>query len=949
MRPDRLPVGLPVDPADDDVDLAALERAVLERWRREDLAGRAPAAADAPVFTCDVRPCAGDAPDQAALADRVLADVLLRHRGMRGQRTQGPAALPGGLAERLALRADGALVGDTADPAYVDSVWWSLARLWDDGALVEADRPVAWCPACATERADATAHGHRVVEAPAAYVRFPVTGHGALRTTGASLLVWTAAPWTLLANAAVTIDPGTGYVLAQAAGDDYPVVIAGDRAPAVLGDHARILRAVDPAELLGLIYRPPVRVAVPGPARVIAGPRPPDGEGTGLGHVAPGVGVGGLATARAHALPVVDPLDERCILGDRAGPYTGMSPADADAAVLADLEARGLLLRAGAVTRRRPTCPECATPLLHRAVRSWCLRPEPHRRERGGHTGAGDPGTGTASRDHDARPQSQRAVSRRGSWGTPLPLWRCPACDAVTAVASRAELSRVSGVDRAAIDPRRPFIDDVTFPCPACGHGEAARVPDVVERWYEDAAAPFAQFGFPHDTAGAARFEARGPADVAIDTDGTGAWPAAVDALSAALFDRPAHRAVVLRAGERQGAGPARGDVPSVVDRHGADALRWALLTGHARDLDVRRRAAAAERMLQAVWRVHRWFAGTIAPDGWAPVDALRAPVPARRDRLDRWVLAELASAVAAVDRHLDHHDVAAAAVCLDRFVADLSGWYAPRAAQRLRCGRSTATERDRERRCVGATLHECLVTLAALLAPLTPLLSDELYQRLVRGIEPQAPVSVHHLRFPTADADADDGGLRAAVAGARRIIALGRRARDDAGIAPTQPLRAAWITLPARLRDRWPDVAAVLAGELHVEQMHLVDPGAAAVDGAPRAPEAGVGVAVTDGDHHLLLDPTVDDTLRREGLARAIVRCIQDLREHHAVAAGQQITLRIDAVSEVAGAVEDHLEAIAAEVRASRIELGPMAGGDEVDVGTHPTRIMVRRVAPRW
>ena len=1051
-------------------DFGALEERVLERWRQRRVFERSLEIRDgAPLFSFyEGPPTANGRPGVHHVEARVFKDVFPRYRTMKGYRVPrkggwdchgipveleverelgfdrkqdiedfGVAEFNARcresvkryvgeferLTERIGFWVDTEDAYWTMNTPYVESVWWSLAKLWDEGLIYEGHRVVPYCPRCGTALSDhEVAQGYAQTVDPSVFVRFPVV-EGGLAYAGASLLVWTTTPWTLISNTAVAVGPDIRYVLAQAAGDDYPVVMAAELVEGVLGPDATVHRDVPLEELRGLHYRAPfaeLSLRAPGDDAdwryVAVADFVTTTDGTGIVHMAPAFGADDMALAREYGLPVVNPVDTEGRFDDRVPHFAGQFVKDADEHIIAALRARGLLFSSGTYSHTYPFCWRCKTPLLYYAKPSWYIATTQIRDR-----------LTAANAKVDWHPEHIRegrygdwlannvdwALSRERYWGTPLPLWRCDTCDEITAVSSLADLGRRAGTDLSDLDPHRPFVDEVTFGCPACGDatagadgptatgrggGTARRVPEVIDAWYDSGSMPFAQFGYPHAAGSAEAFDAHFPADFICEAiDQTRGWFYSLMAVSNLLFEENSYRTVLVLGhivdADGRKMSKSVGNVLNpwdVVASHGADALRWLMLTDGSPW--VNRRVGegpldeVVRKILLTLWNTHYFFMTYARLDDWTP-ETSRAPGVGERDVMDRWVLADLADTVAIVDAALETYDTTTAGRRLAAFVDDLSNWYVRRSRRRF-----WAPEDAPGKDAAFATLHECLVTVAALLAPFTPFIADELYEQLVFDVDTGAPESVHLLDFPRPDEDAVDDDLRTAMAAARVVTELGRRARNDAQIPVRQPLAQALVTLPDEARAHWPAVAAVVAEELNVKELSVpesseetvsfrlkpnfralgpdfgkrtpvvaraieaADAGGLAAllraDGAAQIDVNGDSVTVTseqvtvleesrtgwqvtsDGAYSVALDLTIDETLRREGLARELVRALNDLRKRRDFRLDQRIAVELAVDGDLAAAVREHAETVAAEVLATRFARGDAEGGERLEVG---------------
>ena len=708
----------------------------------------------------------------------------------------------------------------------------------------------------------------------------------------------------------------------------------------------------------------------------------------------PAFGAEDIEVGRAEGWPVFKPVGDDGRFTELGPEFVrGLFVKDADPAIIEDLSARGRLLRAGTISHTYPFCWRCATPLLYYARTSWYVR-----------TTAVKERLLEVNEQVDWHPDHIKhgrfgnwlennvdwALSRERYWGTPLPIWRC-AAGHVTAIGSLAELGTLAGRDLTDLDPHRPTIDEVTFVCPECGE-ESRRVPEVIDAWYDSGAMPFAQWGYhPELGRGDAPFERRFPADFISEAiDQTRGWFYTLMAEGVLHFDSTAYRTVVCFGFivDEQGRKMSKSlgnvvDPMSVMERYGADALRWVLLTSgspwSSRRLGDSVLEEAVRQFLLTLWHVYSFFVLYANADGFDP-DAHPAPAPSSRPLLDRWILSRLAGTTREVRDRMDGYDVTGAGRRIQSFVDDLSNWYVRRSRRRFW---NPGGQGGADSQAAFHTLHECLVTTATLLAPLVPFVSEEIWSNLAAGRDGRAD-SVHLADYPTVSEAMVDPGLDDAMVLARQVVELGRRIRTETKTRTRQPLSAAVVHLAEapgsfdRLRDtvaeelnvkrvevagsaevfgRWqarPDfkvlgprlgprvrsVAAALAaddgtlaGRLaegeHVEV--VMDDGPALSIGPEDVQlthdvRSGLGVA-SEGDVTVALELEVTPELRREGLARELVRMIQDARKAAGLVVTDRIALGIETSGEPAAALAAHGEEIAAETLAETVQTTGLDG----------------------
>jgi isoleucyl-tRNA synthetase len=919
--------------------------------------------------------------------------------------------------ERLGFWIDLSQAYWTMDTEYIESVWWSLKELHRQGLLYEAHRSVAYCPRCGTALSDhEVALGYTTVTDPSVFVKFPVTEPSRPELSGAALVAWTTTPWTLLANLGLAVAEGEQYVVAEQGGER--LVVAERLIDQVLGDGARIATSLKGRSLVGTRYAPPYpNVDDTGVHRVVAGDFVGMDEGTGIVHIAPGFGPEDLDVGHREGWPVYRPIDDDGRFTDETPVklVRGRAVKEADPDIIEDLRQRGVLVRAETYEHTYPLCWRCDTPLLYMARTSWYIRTTA-RKDRLLEVNESVnwfPENVKHGRYGDwLRNNVDWALSRERYWGTPLPVWRCDEGH-VTVIGSLTELSHLAGRDVTTVDPHRPVIDDVTFGCPECGL-DARRVPEVIDAWYDSGAMPFARSGYqPVLERGADEFERSFPADfISEGVDQTRGWFYSLMAEGVLLFDDTTYRNCVvlglLLDEEGRKMSKRLGNVVdpgAVMDRYGADALRWYFIATGSPWSDRRVSMEAVEegvrQVLLTLWNVSSFYVTYANADDLDPTDGV-VPVT-ERPVLDRWILSRLSAVVAAARHGLDRYDATGAARQIGRFIDDLSNWYVRRSRRRFWAPARAGKGAGRAKVAAHQTLYECLTTVARLMAPLTPFVAEALWRTLAAGRD-GAPESVHLSDYPEADPAVRDANLEQAMEVARRAASVGRTVRTDGRVRVRQPLARAAVHVPTDSGDLEP-VADLIAEELNVKSVDLSD--SAEIAGRWRArpsfrtlgprlggevkevalalqhddgsvarelaegrtvrlvtsggeveigPEdvelfretaGGWGVAA-DGGVTVALDLEVTPELAREGLARELVRLVQDARKAAGLEITDRISLTVDGDDEVRDAVEAHREWIAGEVLATELTWGrsPAEGHMEGhDVDGRSVTLTVRRV----
>ncbi len=899
------------------------------------------------------------------------------------------------LTERIGFWIDTDNAYKTLDSDYIESVWWALKTIYGNGLLYERLKVVPYCT-----RDETTLSSHelgqpdvyRDVLDPSVYVRLPVReAHGAAHA-GDELLVWTTTPWTLVSNAAVAVDPELIYVRARS--DDGPVfILAEELLERVLGG-ADILSSFPGSELEGVRYEPPfpfIPASVYGELghSVLLGDFVTADDGTGLVHTAIAFGEDDFRLGQQYGLNVVNPVRLDGTFDERIGPYAGRYVKEADPDLIEDLRARGRLLRAETIEHSYPHCWRCGTPLLYYAKPSWYIgtsqikdsllasnesvnwHPEHVKHGRFGKWLEGN---------------VDWALSRERYWGTPLPVWRCTK-EHVHAIGSFAELAELSGVTLS--DPHRPFVDEVTFPCPDCGE-EMRRVPEVIDVWFDSGSMPFAQYHAPHENL--ELFRERFPADFICEAlDQTRGWFYSLLAVSTLLFDRSSYRNVVclglILDDEGRKMSKSLGNVVApwdVIDRYGADAFRWYLFTSKQPwdnyRFSLETIGEAIRQFLLQLWNTYSFYvlyANANEVDRDVALDVSNA------SDLDRWTFSRLQATTQTVIERLDEFDATTAGRAIAEFVDELSNWYVRRSRRRFWDGDPVAF----------GLLRECIVTLGKLLAPFCPFLSDEIYDNL-DGAQP----SVHLCDFPTPGER--DRELEQAMATARETVRLGLAARAQAKLKVRQPLRAAVVVATGSERQAIERFAELVREELNVQELRFVseadelgevevkpnyrtlgprfgremplaaaaiaalDPGhvaaslregrtvAISIGGADHVvgaedllvsmkPLEGYQVE-REGSHAVALELEIGDDLRDEGWAREIVHAVQKARREAGLEITDRIVLTLDGDPALLAAARAHEPYLAAETLAVEVGYESLNGVAPVEIDGRALHVAV-------
>ncbi len=1032
------PAYRPVPPQ---VDLPALERDVLEFWRKEQIFEKSVALNEgAETWTFyEGPPTANGRPGTHHIESRTFKDVFPRFRTMQGYQVNRKGGWDcHGLPVELAVEKELGFSGKadieafgiaefnarcresvqryvglweemtdrmgcwldmrdpyrTMDAEYVESVWWALKTIHEKGLLVEDYRVAPYCPRCGTGLSDhELAQGYETVTDPSVYVRLPLTSGP--YAGAADLLIWTTTPWTLVSNALVAAHPDLSYVSATMDGET--LIVAEVLVEKALGEGWTVTDRFTGTDMVGWTYQRPFEL-VEWPART-DGADAPDAhyvvtedyvtaeDGSGLVHQSPAFGEDDFASCRRNGVAMVNPVDPQGNFAPELDLVGGQFFRHANTDLVADLTARGLLFRHLPYEHSYPHCWRCHTALLYYAQPSWYVRTTQIKDDLIAQNEQTNwfPATIKHGRYGDWLENNiDWALSRSRYWGTPLPIWRC-AEGHQTCVGSLQELSDLTGGDQSALDPHRPFVDDIVFDCPTCGE-RATRVPEVIDAWFDSGSMPFAQWGYPHVEGSAQMLERAYPAEFISEAiDQTRGWFYTLMAVGTLVFEQSSYKNVLclghILAEDGRKMSKHLGNILEpipLMDEHGADAVRWFMAAGGspwaARRVGHSTIQETVRKVLLTYWNTVAFHVLYANLAEWSPEDpAGVAPAVDDRPVLDRWALSEAHRLVGEVTAAMEGFDTQRAGSLLSAYVDDLSNWYVRRSRRRFWGGDTAAF----------ATLHECLGIVTQLMAPLAPFITERVWRDVFEATGADLPESVHLSRWPVQDPTLVDAELTEQMKLARRLVELGRAARADAKVRTRQPLGRALIASTAhdRLSD---ELQREVAEELNIGSLEpLSAAGADLVDHTAKGnfralgkrfakdtPRVAAAIAAADGSalasalatdgravveldgqpievladevivserpregwsvvneqgETVALDLEITPELRRAGLAREVIRMIQEARKANGFEVSDRIALSWTVLdgegsAELSAAIEEHRGLIAEEVLASTI-----------------------------
>ena len=729
----------------------------------------------------------------------------------------------------------------TYEDDYIESEWWALKQIWDKDLLYKGFKIVPYCPRCGTPLSShEVAQGYKLVKERSAVVRFQVKGEDAY------FLAWTTTPWTLPSNVALCVNPDETYCKVKAA-DGYVYYMAEALLDTVLGklgkkaDKKEGTPAVPAYEVLETMKGTDLEYKEYEPLFgftgdyvekkngkgffVTCGDYVTMSDGTGIVHIAPAFGEDDSQIGRKYNLPFVQFVNGKGEMTEETD-YAGLFVKKADPVIIKDLKERELLFDAPNFEHDYPHCWLCDTPLIYYARESWFIEMTKVKDDlvRNNNTVNWIPESIGKGRFGDWLENIQDwGISRNRYWGTPLNVWECE-CGHQESIGSRQELADLSGNnDALTVELHRPYIDEITIPCPKCGK-TMHRVPEVIDCWFDSGAMPFAQYHYPFENQ--ELFEKRFPAKfISEAVDQTRGWFYSLMAESTLLFNKAPYENVIVLGhvqdenGQKMSKSKGNSvDPMEALGQYGADAIRWYFYVNSAPWLPNRFHGKAVmegqRKFMGTLWNTYAFFVL------YANIDDFNAnDYKLEYDKLavmDRWILSRLHSVVAEADQNLSDYKIPETARALQGFVDDLSNWYVRRSRERF-----WAKGMEQDKINAYMTLYTALVTISKAAAPMVPFLTEEIYQNHVKSIDPEAPESIHLCDYPVSDASFIDAELEEQMDEVLKIVVLGRAARNEANIKNRQPIGTMYVKAPKDLSEFY---VQIIEEELNVKKTIFSD-----------------------------------------------------------------------------------------------------------------------------
>jgi isoleucyl-tRNA synthetase len=782
----------------------------------------------------------------------------------------------------------------TMDNEYMESVWWAFKTLYEKGKIYEGEKILVYCTKDATPISKsevAMENSYQVDTDPSVFVYFK------LENSNQYLMAWTTTPWTLPANVAIAVNKDLEYSLVKF--EDKEVFVASEALEKVFRNEKKqaleykVIRTVKGKELVGKKYHPLFENHGPNAHVVLAADFVTAEDGTGIVHEAPAYGEEDYELCKKHGIPVVSIVDEN---GNyTSGRWQEKNIWEVNKEIAKTLVAEGVAMKVEYIQHDYPHCHRCGTKLMYRAHPSWFMDIQEQKNE-----------MQAANKKTSWTPQVLRDgrfaniiesapdwnLSRDRYWATPLPVWkgqRPDGTEVIKVIGSYEEFKELTG--KALDDYHLPNVMDVSFEVDGV---KLHHIGKVIDCWFESGSMPFAQFHYPFENV--KKFESSFPADFIIEAiDQTRGWFYALTAVNVGLFGQSPFKNLICTGFINAADGKKMSkklknytDPIELMDRYSADSFRILmlgspLLNGEdfaLSDKDV----ADVARKLGMIWNMYDFFTMYAEVDGWEWDGKTADPSNELNSVLDIWIVSRLHQLQKEVDKNMQRYDLPNALKPVMPFIDDASNWFVRRSRKRF-----WKSDNDTDKSDAYRTLHFILVRLSVILAPFTPFLSEELYQKLTAG------ESVHLLDWP-ANGHINELAINN-MAVVRELITEGLSQRAEAGIKVRQPLLKADVVIDSQIpKNELNEYETILIEELNIK-----------------------AVSIKEGNNNSIkLNTKITKELSLEGLSRDVIRQVQEARKKAGLEISDRIFVDLNTTDkELAEAIKTHEKTICSEALA--------------------------------
>jgi isoleucyl-tRNA synthetase len=709
---------------------------------------------------------------------------------------------------------------------YIETVWWILKKIWENNLLYQDYKIVPYCPRCGTALSShEIAQGYKEVEDLSIIVKFPFDGK-----ENTYFLVWTTTPWTLISNAAAAVNRESNYAEVNFNGKN--LILAENLLQGVLGEGSgySVNSTFKGSEIISSKYTPVYDYAGgnSNAFKIIAGDFVSIEEGTGIVHIAPAFGEDDMNAGRENNLPVVQMVDEEGRFKKEVRKFAGLNAEEANSKIIEDLKERKLLFDVKKIRHSYPYCWRCDSRLMYYAKKSWYIKTSEIKDELlksneevnwyPGHIKYGRFGKWLEN-------NVDWALTRERYWGTPLPVWMDEEGHKIC-IGSIEELKEKAVNLPENLDLHRPYVDNIIIKCPVCGK-DMKRVPEVIDVWFDSGSMPYAQYHYPFENK--ELFKESFPADFICEAiDQTRGWFYTLLAISTLLFKKSCYKNVLclglINDEKGQKMSKSRGNVINpwdILNKQGADALRWYFFTGVSpwlpKNFSMKAVDDVIRKFMLTLWNTYTFFVIYANIDNFNPYN-YELEVKDRFE-LDRWILSELNRTIRKVNDLMDNFNVTESGREIQNFVDTLSNWYVRRSRRRF-----WKSEEDRDKISAYKTLYECLVNVSILCAPFIPFMSEEIYKNLTGSLG-EGEDSVHLENYPEADESVIDENLSFKMDTARKVVNLGRAIRNKVNIKVRQPVEKVLVYFEKddRKKEAINYFKNIITSELNVRDIEFV------------------------------------------------------------------------------------------------------------------------------
>lgn len=711
---------------------------------------------------------------------------------------------------------------NTSDDNYIESVWWSLKQLFNKGDIYEGYRVAPYCPRCGTSLAShEVAQGYETVKDRTIYVKFAVKN-----VENTYFIAWTTTPWTLPSNVALAVNPEFDYIKISLPESEEKYILSANLVGNLFEDYT-ILEQYKGADLEKMEYDPLFKIddALLENKKayyVTCADYVTLSDGTGIVHIAPAFGEDDSKVGNNYGLPFVKLINEKGCFTDDLPKYAGKRNIVANGEIIEDLKVRGVVVREQSYEHEYPHCWRCHTPLIYCARGGWFVRMSKYRDAmvKNNSEIAWHPENVRDGRmGNFLKNAIDWNLSRDRYWGTPLNIWKCDKCGKLHSIGSKQELMDLTGATEIK-DLHKPYIDQFTFAC-ECG-GTYARVPQLIDCWYDSGAMPFAQWHYPFENKEI--FEKQFPADFICEgQDQTRGWFYSLQALGTTIFERSPYKSVVMTSHvlDKNGKKMSKSlgnvvDVNELIDKYGADSVRLYFCSNSAPWLSMRLDEdgimEVQRKTISTLWNTYAFFVLYANIDDFKPSNVFDCEL----SLMDKWLISQLNELELKINSFMKDLNFTDSAREIAEFIENLSNWYVRRCRERFWIDGENA-----DKTAAFNTLYHVLVELTKVSAPFMPFISDQIYQSLTRGQE-WAMESVHLCDYPKANEKLIDENLNKQMQEIIDIVALGRAGRNASNIKNRQPLANMYI-YSANGIELGEDLMGIIADDLNVKNVSSI------------------------------------------------------------------------------------------------------------------------------